>query len=68
MFLHIDEPGNSGNNLFDQNQPVLSYGALSSRWDVDAHSGDERKATVNMQSPRRRTLLRPLGSLPRYYD
>jgi hypothetical protein len=44
MFLYIDESGNSGNNLFDQNQPVLSYGVLSSRWDVDAHAGDERKA------------------------
>lgn len=37
MFFHIDESGNSGNNLFDKNQPVLSYGVLSSRWDVDAH-------------------------------
>jgi len=43
MFLHIDESGNSGNNLFDQNQPVLSYGVLSSRWDVDAHAGEERR-------------------------
>jgi hypothetical protein len=44
MFLHIDESGNSGNNLFDLNQPVLSYGVLSSRWDVDAHAADERNA------------------------
>lgn len=44
MFLHIDESGNSGNNLFDDNQPVLSYGVLSSRWDVDTHASEERKA------------------------
>jgi len=44
MFLHIDESGNSGNNLFDQHQPVLSYGVLSSQWDVDAHAGSQREA------------------------
>lgn len=36
MFFHIDESGNTGNNLFDQNQPTLSYGLLSSRTNVDA--------------------------------
>lgn len=36
MFFHIDETGNSGNNLFDENQPVLSYGVLSSKLNVDA--------------------------------
>ena len=46
MFLHIDESGNSGNNLFDQNQPLLSYGVLSSRWDVDVHAEDKRQAIV----------------------
>lgn len=35
MFFHIDETGNSGNNLFDENQPVLSYGVLSSTLNVD---------------------------------
>lgn len=36
MFFHIDESGNTGNNLFDKNQPVLSYGVLSSNLNVDA--------------------------------
>jgi hypothetical protein len=36
MFFHIDESGNTGNNLFDANQPRLSYGVLSSRTNVDA--------------------------------
>ena len=35
MFFHIDESGNSGNNLFDKNQPILSYGVLSSTLNVD---------------------------------
>jgi hypothetical protein len=46
MFLHVDESGNSGNNLFDPNQPVLSYGVLSSRWDVDTHGTEEREAIL----------------------
>lgn len=36
MFFHVDESGNTGNNLFDANQPSLSYGLLSSRTNVDA--------------------------------
>jgi uncharacterized protein DUF3800 len=36
MFFHIDESGNTGNNLFDANQPRLSYGLLSSKTNVDA--------------------------------
>jgi hypothetical protein len=36
MFFHIDESGNTGNNLFDRTQPRLSYGLLSSKLNVDA--------------------------------
>lgn len=36
MFFHIDESGNTGNNLFDASQPWLSYGVLSSPTNVDA--------------------------------
>ena len=36
MFFHIDESGNTGNNLFDSAQPRLSYGVLSSLRNVDA--------------------------------
>jgi hypothetical protein len=35
MFFHVDESGNTGNNLFDANQPRLSYALLSSRLNVD---------------------------------
>ncbi len=36
MFFHIDEAGNTGNNLFDSAQPRLSYGVLSSLRNADA--------------------------------
>lgn len=35
MFFHVDESGNTGNNLFDKDQPTLSYGLLSSTMNVD---------------------------------
>jgi hypothetical protein len=35
MFFHVDESGHTGNNLFDANQPRLSYGLLSSKTNVD---------------------------------
>ncbi len=43
MFFYIDESGNSGNNLFDKNQPVLSYGILSSKTNVDLMGANEHK-------------------------
>lgn len=43
MFFHIDESGNTGNNLFDPNQPRLSYGVLSSVTNVDARGVDLHK-------------------------
>lgn len=36
MFFHIDESGNTGNNLFDPSQPRLSYGVISSVTNADA--------------------------------
>ena len=48
VFFHIDESGNTGNNLFDKQQPVLSYGMLSSRWDVDTHATAERAAILRI--------------------
>jgi hypothetical protein len=35
MFFHIDEAGNTGNNLFDSDQPRFSYGVISSVLNVD---------------------------------
>jgi hypothetical protein len=36
MYFHIDESGNTGNDLFNPDQPKLSYGVISSRTNVDA--------------------------------
>ncbi|WP_192458021.1 DUF3800 domain-containing protein [Musicola keenii] len=35
MHFYVDETGHTGPNLFDQTQPVLSYGVLSSPDDLD---------------------------------
>ena len=35
MYFYVDESGNTGNNLFDENQPFLYYGLLASRKDLD---------------------------------
>ena len=36
MFFYIDESGHTGANLFDPEQPILYYGVLSSKVNVDA--------------------------------
>lgn len=38
MHFYIDESGHTGPNLFDDTQPILYYGVLSSRINVDAVS------------------------------
>ena len=43
MYFHIDEAGNTGNNLFDSDQPRLSYGVLSSLVNADALCIDVHK-------------------------
>ncbi|MGD6581378.1 DUF3800 domain-containing protein [Xanthomonas citri pv. citri] len=43
MFFHIDETGNTGNDLFNKDQPRLGYGVLSSRMNVDAIGIDIHK-------------------------
>ncbi|MCT2420302.1 DUF3800 domain-containing protein [Pantoea sp. XY16] len=35
MYFYVDETGHTGPNLFDQTQPVLSYGVLSSPDNLD---------------------------------
>lgn len=42
MYFYIDESGNSGNNIFDKAQPILSYGVLSARTDVDVRAVSQR--------------------------
>jgi hypothetical protein len=35
MYCYIDESGNTGNNLFDPNQPILYYGLITSKTNLD---------------------------------
>ncbi|HEJ9627168.1 MULTISPECIES: DUF3800 domain-containing protein [Proteus] len=35
MYFYVDETGHTGRNLFDSTQPILSYGVLSSRFNID---------------------------------
>jgi len=41
MFFYIDESGHTGTNLFDDSQPIIYYGVLSSKRNLDA-LGNER--------------------------
>lgn len=36
MYFYVDESGHTGTHLFDENQPILCYGLLSSRCNLDA--------------------------------
>ena len=52
MFFFVDESGNTGNNLFDPEQPILSYGLLSSALNPDelakaAHASMLRRLGVD---------------------
>jgi len=35
MYFYVDESGHTGSNLFDEEQPILYYGVLSSNFNVD---------------------------------
>jgi hypothetical protein len=35
MYFYVDETGHTGPNLFDASQPILSYGVLSSKHDLN---------------------------------
>ena len=55
MYFYVDESGHTGQNLFDPEQPMLFYGVLSSRVNVDV-----------VASPRLERLKRSLG-VPRLH-
>jgi len=35
LYFYVDESGHTGSNLFDENQPILYYGVLSSKINLD---------------------------------
>jgi hypothetical protein len=43
MFFYIDESGNTGTNLFDENQPHLYYGCLSAEKNLDETLNEDIK-------------------------
>lgn len=40
MYFYVDESGHTGARLFDENQPILYYGVLSSRFNIDVLAED----------------------------
>lgn len=44
MYFYVDESGHTGPNLFDPAQPLLYYGVLSSRVNLDAVAADGVRA------------------------
>jgi hypothetical protein len=40
MYFYVDESGNTGANLFDESQPILYYGVLSSHLNIDNLAGE----------------------------
>lgn len=55
MFFYIDESGNSGNNLFDENQPVLYYATLYSPINLNKNNKliqEIRNLRINFQVDR----------------
>lgn len=47
MYFYVDETGHTGRNLFDSTQPILSYGVLSSRFNIDEVAEKTIKALRN---------------------
>lgn len=44
MYFYVDESGHTGPNLFDESQPILYYGVLSSKINLDAAAEGRVKA------------------------
>lgn len=53
MYFYVDESGHSGPNLFDAEQPILYYGVLSSRVNVDLVGADAiKRVCAELKVPR----------------
>jgi len=74
MFFYVDESGNTGLNLFDESQPALYYGLVSSPWNLDEaaepflkrlrkHLGVERLHAVELGLAKLDTIAPALGRL-----
>jgi hypothetical protein len=64
MYFYIDESGHTGPNLFDDSQPTLYYGVLSSTVDLDvAAAGDVERARGSLGRERLHANEIGLGGL-----
>ena len=61
MYFYIDESGHTGANLFDSSQPLLYYGVLSSRVNVDVQV-EARLASVRKNIGVKRLHAAELGN------
>lgn len=53
MYFYVDESGHTGANLFDEHQPMLYYGVLSSRINIDILAAPKLTAIRNnLEVPR----------------
>jgi len=69
MYFYIDESGHTGPNLFDQEQPVLYYGVLSSKLNIDILAeGHLKKLRQTIGKPRLHAAEMGNGGLVQVID
>lgn len=79
MYFYVDESGHTGLNLFDENQPMLYYGVLSSKINLDAAAearvrkirnklGVQRLHAAELGNGRLVTIIEDIEKLRKRYD
>lgn len=79
MYFYVDESGHTGPNLFDEAQPILYYGVLSSKINLDAAAegrvkkirkklGVKRLHASELGNGKLVTIVKDIESLRKRYD
>lgn len=79
MYFYVDESGHTGPNLFDENQPILYYGVISSKINLDAAAegcvnkirkklGVKRLHASELGNGRLVEIVKDIESLKKRYD
>lgn len=79
MFYYVDESGHTGSNLFDESQPTLYYGVLSSKINLDTAAesrvkaireklGVERLHASHLGNGRLIEIVKDIDALKKRYD
>ncbi|MEZ8238478.1 DUF3800 domain-containing protein [Vibrio splendidus] len=79
MYFYVDESGHTGPNLFDENQPILYYGVLSSKINLDVAAeshvkklreklGVERLHAAELGNGKLVTIVKDIEKLKKRYD